>query len=199
MTLIGGGATMPMFPFRCSSILGPPCATANAGAGTHGGSSFMKKIMLTRGQVALVDDVDFERFGHLKWCAGWEECTQSFTARRGYRENGKRKSIRLHRAIMRVTDPKVLIDHRNHDTLDCRRENLRKATTQQNISNRKGAARHSKSGVRGVVWNEDCKKWAAYIKVKGKSIYLGVHQTIAAASLAYWIANKKYFGNFGGA
>lgn len=44
----------------------------------------MKKIPLTQGQVALVDDADFARFGHMKWTA--QRGTQSgnfYAFRRG--------------------------------------------------------------------------------------------------------------------
>lgn len=55
----------------------------------------------------------------------------------------------MHRLIAQ-TPPGYLTDHRNHDGLDNRRENLRVVTHTENMQNRRGAARHSRTGVRGV-------------------------------------------------
>ncbi len=50
------------------------------------------------------------------------------------------KTIYLHRLIMGVTDRKLFVDHRNHDGLDNRRENLRVTTNAQNQANRAGGS-----------------------------------------------------------
>ena len=58
----------------------------------------MKQIPLTQGQVALVDDADFERFGHLKWKAWWSKSIKQFYAIRiGPHPLGR--TIFLHREI----------------------------------------------------------------------------------------------------
>ena len=51
----------------------------------------MKQIKLTQGQVALVDDEDFEWLSKHNWLAQWNKCTQSFYAyRTAYKAGGKR-------------------------------------------------------------------------------------------------------------
>jgi HNH endonuclease len=50
------------------------------------------------------------------------------------------RTIYLHRLIMGVTDRKLYVDHRNHDGLDNRRENLRVTTNAQNQANREGGS-----------------------------------------------------------
>jgi hypothetical protein len=90
------------------------------------------------------------------------------------------------------------IDHRNHDTLDNRRQNLRRATPGQNQKNRRGAAASSKTGVRGVCRDKRRRLWKAEIQVDYKRVFLGRFPEIKDAAKAYQNANRKYFGVFGG-
>lgn len=53
----------------------------------------MKEIPLTQGQVALVDDEDFERVNAFKWCAKWHSKTKSFYAVRSKQLKGKKKRL----------------------------------------------------------------------------------------------------------
>ena len=84
-------------------------------------------------------------------------------------ENEERNNQRvyLHRVIMDCPDDKV-VDHINHDTLDNRKSNLRIVTVSENQQNRKGSRVGSKSGVRGISWDENNKDWI--VNVKGKYI-----------------------------
>src|ERR1035437_8057727 len=97
----------------------------------------MKRIPLTRGQFALIDDDDFNKFGGLKWFASLNKKTGSFYASRGVGPRKKRRIVRLHREIMGSPEG-LKVDHRNHNTLDNRKENLRICTNSQNMMNRKG-------------------------------------------------------------
>lgn len=155
----------------------------------------MKMIPLTKGQVALVDDEDFARFGHLKWCAQFNKKTGKFYARRAG-PRPQRKKIYLHREIVGAL-PGQEVDHKNHDTLDCRRRrNLRVCTKSQNMMNRRGAMCASKSGTRGVHWAQN--RWIASIQMDGKSIHIGRFLTMESAAIAYAAANRKHFGAFSG-
>ena len=159
----------------------------------------MKMIPLTQGQVALVDDEDFERFGHLEWGALKRKDGTFYAVGSNpiYRE--KPHTIYLHRAIMGVTDPKIDVDHKNHDTLDCRRrKNLRICTRSQNMANRKGSQSNSISGTRGVSWHVKSGKWTACLQVNKRYIYLGVFKKKEDAAAAYAVANREHFGEFGG-
>jgi len=152
----------------------------------------MKEIKLTQGQVALVDDEDFVELSKRKWYAGWDKGTSSFYAMRW--EAGK--TVRMHRQILGLTDPKIHGDHRNHHTLNNTRVNLRIATSKQNGSNRSGAPVNSKTGVRGVrVYRSG---YRAKIVSGGVSIFLGDFPTITLAAAAYAAANRLHFGEFGG-
>jgi len=153
----------------------------------------MKEIRLTRGQVAIVDDDDFEKFGRFKFQA--IPCLTGGGYYANGHFNGKKRF--LHREIM--GSPKGLrVDHKNGDKLDCRKENLRVCTVAQNAMNRKGAQKNSKTGVRGVSPHRDGKRFTAAIGFGNRMIILGHFDTVKEASKSYADANKKYFGEFGG-
>ena len=186
----------PLVAVAGFSIFWPPSVLGNRHGDTRG-SFFMPKIPLTQGQFALVDDEDFKRFNNFKWCAKWEKNTKSYHARRGVQmENKKVKTLALHREILGVTDPRLKVDHKNHDTLDNRRDNLRVCTTSQNAMNRKGARSNSFTRLRGVTKNR--RRFMARISLNGKDLYLGTFSTATEASAADAAANRRYFGEFGG-
>ena len=153
----------------------------------------MKKIPLTQGQFALVDDDDYDELSAFKWCAIKMRGGAYYAARSVI----PKRLVLMHRQILGLTDPKIQGDHRNHDTLDNRRENIRAATHSQNQQNRPGLDSHNTSGFRGVSWNKKRKKWVANIGVGGKYKYLGLFTDINKAAAVYSAANRKYFGEFG--
>ncbi len=163
----------------------------------------MKLIPLTQGQFAKVDDDDFEKFANSKWCASWSPITKSFYAARTSVRNSSgdkiKKQVFLHREILCLTDPNIMGDHINHDTLDCQKHNLRHATRSQNAMNRKGPRSNSSSGIRGVSWYGPSGKWSAKISINGRLSHLGYFVDKMEAAAVYAAANKKHFGEFGGA
>lgn len=77
--------------------------------------------------------------------------------------NASEGRIYLHRFIMNTPNGMVT-DHRNHNTLDNRKGNLVNATTSQNQQNRRGARKGSRSGIRGVSWDETNQDWIVSVK-----------------------------------
>lgn len=71
--------------------------------------------------------------------------------------------IHMHRDILGIDG---FVDHRNGDTLDNRRENLRPATRAQNAWNR-GKLSTNRSGHKGVSKDADGRRWIAKIEVNG--------------------------------
>ena len=105
----------------------------------------------------------------------------------------------MHREIMSVTDPKVKVDHKNHDTLDNQKHNLRPCTNSRNMMNRSGCIITSASGIRGVVWEKDRGSWKAQIMLGRKCVRLGSFSDKNEADRVVRAAREKHFGEFAGA
>ena len=144
-------------------------------------------IPLTRGQNAIVDTVDFEWLSQWNWFAHWERKTKSFYA---YTDRAR---VSMHRLILGCTSPQEEGDHKNHDTLDNRRQNLRKCSRAMNAKNNK--RRDNKTGYKGV--REYRKgRWDARIAVGNNNIHLGRFSSASEAAMAYDKAAKLYHGEF---
>jgi hypothetical protein len=86
------------------------------------------------------------------------------------------------------------IDHVNGIKHDNRISNLREATHAQNCRNI--APKKSKSGAKGVRYNELARKWQARIVYDHKEISLGYFHAKDAAIAAREAAELQYFGEF---
>lgn len=151
----------------------------------------MKKIPLTQGKFALVDNSDFEWLNQWKWYATKDNSTY-YAVRWGPRNKGKRKKIIMHREIMNTPET-MDVDHADHNGLNNQRINLRNATRSQNMSNRL-IYKNNTTGTKGVY--REGSRYAARVAMEGKRIYLGSFDTIEAAQKAYVEAAIKMQGDF---
>lgn len=87
--------------------------------------------------------------------------------------------------------PSDQIDHINGVRADNRISNLRVVTAQENRRNA-SMRRDNTSGVCGVCWHKNKKKWMAKIKIDGCDKYLGLFTTIEAAAAARAEASRRY-------
>lgn len=91
--------------------------------------------------------------------------------------------------------PENCIDHINGNPSDNRICNLRLATLSQNQYNRKKNS-NNKSGIKGVYWNENKKKWKAVIGLNSKKIHLGYFNDFFEATCCIMSARNKLHGSF---
>ena len=153
----------------------------------------MKRIPLTRGKFALVDDRDFMRVAQFKWSAIWNGHTWYASRSVGKRPN--RQQMLMHRFILALPIGRTpQADHRNLNGLDNRRRNLRPATPSQNNANTR--YRKNKSGFKGVSWHNRDHLWVARIRVHPKRILLGYFKSAKDAAQAYKKAALLFFGAF---
>lgn len=100
----------------------------------------------------------------------------------------------MHRLLTKA--PKgMMVDHRNGNSLDNTRFNIRVCTALQNCVNRAG---YGSSGYKGVRWMERSKKWYAVLKINGKDTYLGGRgfSTREEAARVYDDSARKHHGEF---
>lgn len=165
----------------------------------------MKEIKLigihANKRTALVDDEDYDRVNKFRWYVTKLKRTDMLYANVTTWENGKRKDWSMHRFILGIRNPTILIDHINLNSLDNRKSNLRICTHTQNMMNR-GSQKGSSSIYKGVCFANaisrlNCiKKWNANIHKDKKKYNLGYFMTEIEAAKAYDKKAKELFGEF---
>mgnify|MGYP001394888112 CR=1 FL=1 len=156
------------------------------------------KIPLTQNRYAKVDPEDYLWLSQFRWCCktGKDTCY----AIRHIQDHGRTKRIHMHRQILNTLG-NMICDHKNHNGLDNRRTNLRNCTTEQNNANRRKRAtsqgsRAPSSQYLGVSWCPRRKKWASYIKHKGKARNLGLFAIEEDAARAHDRAAWELWGEY---
>lgn len=116
----------------------------------------------------LVDDDVFEEIAALTWYV-----CEIGPNRRPYVLRAVPEGAEyLHRRLMGLTagarkrGDHRLVDHKNTNSLDNRRANLRIRDFSGNAQNR-GANKNSASGERGVCWDKQARKWVAAHQYRG--------------------------------
>lgn len=108
------------------------------------------------------------------------------------------RRVRAHRAAWAMHYgewPERSIDHINRVKTDNRICNLRLCSDSDNRANIDMPS-NNKSGAKGVCWHKQAKAWQAQIKVRGRYLYLGLFDSVDAASRAYRERAIQEFGEF---
>jgi len=154
----------------------------------------MKEIKLTQDKVAIVDDADFNFLNRFKWCVCRGKGNYYYAYRHKKMENGRQLFVLMHKEILNPPS-EMETDHRDGNTLNNRRKNIRICTRTENQRNRK-PNRNSRSAFKGVCWYKQTNRWLSRIYLNGKAKHLGYFMTEEEAAFAYDMAAKKLFGEF---
>jgi|SRR6185369_13666149 len=154
---------------------------------------YCRLIPLTQGQFAIVDASDYEWLMQWKWQAKKHE--NGFYAQRSKRKKGQVIYISMHREILGLgPSDESTGDHINRLPLDNRRANLRKANTWQQQMFNRGTGKNNKFGCKGISLQRG--RYRVRIYIDGKSIELGIVDTLGEARILYEQGALKYHGEF---
>ena len=127
----------------------------------------------------LVDDEDYDLLSKFTWKVNTSGHIQ--TIRLG-------KTILMHRLILGIDNPDVIVDHRDRTKTNCQKYNLRATDVKGNSRNRMSTGKSGHTGVYKVG-----NKYRARIKVDGRNISLGNYTNIEEAINARKQAELKYW------
>jgi hypothetical protein len=111
------------------------------------------------------------------------------------RRAGRLYSIKLHRLLLGVKDPILEVDHKNHNKRDNTRDNLRVCRHSENGKNLSIQVRN-KSGIPGVIWDNQTNNWNANIVVNYKRLNLGRYDDFLEAASARFSGEAIYYKEF---
>lgn len=97
----------------------------------------------------------------------------------------------LHRVLLGVTDPDIIVDHRDNNGLNNSRDNLRKTDKVGNALNMR-VNKNKKSGLPKGVYRQR-GGYKAQVKINHLEFYLGQFSTVEAAEAAYLKKVKEYW------
>lgn len=140
------------------------------------------------GYLVKIDDEDKELFNKYKWFINIGNRMKPYLVTTSH------PNLYFHKLVMKIGKD-FICDHKNGDSLDNRKENLRKATRSQNAQNSR-RRRDNSSGIKGVCFDSRDKVWRAFIQANGKRISLGSFKDIYSAQCKYIEASEILHGEF---
>lgn len=146
----------------------------------------MRRIKLTQGFWATVDDEDFNRLCRFRW-----------HIRSGYasRSTGANTFRFMHHDIV-APRHRMVVDHKNGNRLDNRRSNLRVCTPSENNANqvkRQGTS----SRFKGVYWEAERGLWVTKVMNRQRHrVTIGRFKNEDVAGMAYDLWMLDMFGSF---
>ena len=144
----------------------------------------MAVIELSNGNLAMVDDEDYQSINRLHWYKSGDVAVASFFSSVGM------VVVSMPRFLLGLkTGDKRVVIHSNGNKLDCRRSNI-KIKTRADVMSASKIKTNNKSGYRGVSELSN-GSWRAQIASHGAQHYIGTFKTAKDASAAYKEAEKE--------
>jgi hypothetical protein len=153
-----------------------------------------RKIKLTQGRIAIVDDADFAFLN--QW--SWQVSKKGYAVRSvhlGKIAGRYKKTAAIMHRILTAAPHYLQVDHINGNKVDNRKANLRLCTNGQNKQNGAGY-KNSTSKYRGVSWHSGMRQWYAQIQKDKRKYTIGWFENEVDAAKAYNRRASKLFGEF---
>ena len=148
----------------------------------------MKKIPLTQGKYALVDDSDYDWLMTWKWHAHFDK--YNWYAKSSYSFCIKKQShvhtFSMHRLLMVHPIAPYEVDHLDGDGLNNQKENLRIVTHRLNMKNKRNNQTYP-----GVRYDARYGTYGARIAIGSKEFWLGSYKRFDDAVLARISAERE--------
>ncbi len=115
-------------------------------------------------------------------------------------KNDKAKNHNIHRLVANAFIPQIditkkYVDHVDNDKLNNTVSNLRWCSSRENSQNSMIRSDNT-SGIKGVSWDSQKKKWHARIYLNNKCIHLGYFDTLEDAKIVRQQKSSELFGEF---
>lgn len=154
-------------------------------------------VELSQGQWTACDLGDW--FGNLdrfRWYAAWDNSTRSFYVKAHCKKEELGVTcINMNRAILALSSGSIFADHKDHDTLNNRRSNLRPANGTRSASNRRRFLNNS-SRFTGVSFLKNDRKWLSYININKQRTVLGKFDDPVAAARRRDEESRRIHGEY---
>jgi hypothetical protein len=156
-----------------------------------------RKLPLTQGFYTLIDaaQYDYLRQWHWQACKGTAKYNFKYYVSTRLKWKGKFVWVSLPQLLLGAK-PDIEYDHRNHDTLDNRRSNLRRCSQPQNSQNHP-KRKDNTSGYIGVrLICKGSRKWLAQVNANGKCAFYQTFDSKEEAARARDAAAIQLHGEF---
>lgn len=142
----------------------------------------------------MVDDEDFVWLINYKWHIFKGKTGPLYAKTRYVDPLNPRKRFPMHRMILGVTDKNQHIDHRDRNSFNNQKHNLRLCSIAENSRNSFNK-KQNKTGYKGVKLNPSGRYQVA-IKTNGIKSYHGTYKTPEEAAKKYNELARQYHGEF---